>query len=118
MLVEESLSAQEIPYKITHYKDGVEALESLTNLASPPPDVIVLDLNMPRMSGLEVLSSLRQNQALSKVPIAVLTSSLAPEERQEAHRLGADRFLCKPVDLYEYLSEVGSMVVGLARDGV
>src|SRR5947209_20056152 len=98
MLVGESLAAQSIPHELIHYRDGTEALK---NLAAAPdidglaPDVIIVDLNMPRMSGLELLTKLKQQPALVDIPVAVLTSSLSPEERDEAERLGADRFLRK-----------------------
>lgn len=114
MLLGESLTAQDIDYQLTHYKDGVEALAELcsppTGSTGPKPDVIVLDLNMPRMGGLEVLATLKQNRALASIPIAILTSSLSPEEQDQAQKLGASRFLRKPIDLYEYLRDVGGML--------
>jgi CheY-like chemotaxis protein len=58
---------------------------------------------------------LKEQGPLSGIPVAVLTSSLSPEERDEAERLGADRFLRKPIDLYEYLNEVGTMIGDLIR---
>ena len=115
-LVGESLTAQSIEHVLIHYRDAAEAMKHLgpgssgTNL-----DVIIIDLNMPRMSGLDLLAYLKKQQALSDVPIAVLTSSLSPEERDEAERIGADRFVRKPIDLYEYLNEVGGMLRDLIQ---
>jgi CheY-like chemotaxis protein len=110
MLLEESLCGHDIRYEITHYRDGVEAVYQLAHLHTAPPDLIVLDLNMPKMGGLEVLEDIKKNEKLANVPVAILTSSLAPEERQRAQELGANRFMRKPVDLYEYLKQVGDMV--------
>src|SRR5579875_1357537 len=117
MLLEESLSGQNIRYEITHFRDGVEAISHLTDSHGvPTPDVIVLDLNMPKVGGLEVLENIKKHEHLSSVPVAILTSSLAPEERERAQKLGANRFLRKPVDLYDYLTQVGDMVRELIPD--
>ncbi|MBV8831715.1 MAG: response regulator [Acidobacteriaceae bacterium] len=117
LLVSESLSAQSIDHELIHFRDASEAMDKLADLGTTAdtPDVIIVDLNMPRMSGLEFLGKLKEQRTLSGVPIAVLTSSLSPEERDEAERLGADRFLRKPIDLYEYLDEVGTMISDLIR---
>lgn len=118
MLIEESLREQKIPYQLTHFKDGEEAVNHLSEqqeLASF--DIVILDLNMPRLGGLEVLQKLRENLASSKVPVVVLTSSLAADEQREAKRLGADRYIKKPADLYQFLSEVGGLVRELLEEG-
>jgi|SRR4051794_17162431 len=114
MLLGEALKEYAVPHEIIHYRDGVEAVTKLNDSIGSriPPNLIVLDLNMPRMSGLEVLANLRKTGAFAKVPIAILTSSLQPEEQATAQKLGADRFIHKPVDLYDYLKEVG----GTLRD--
>ena len=118
MLVEEALKAQAIHYSITHFKDGVEALNALTNESSTAvmPDLIVLDLNMPRMGGLELLGNLKRNISFHTVPIVILTSSLQPEEKEQARKLGANRFVRKPVDLYDFLDEVGCTLRDMLRD--
>ncbi len=112
MLIGEALREQEILFDIVHLRDGEEAILRLDN---PDPgdgrfDLVILDLNMPRISGLEVLEKIRQTSAFAGVPILVLTSSLAPDEQREASRLGANRYLKKPADLYEFLAEVGNVV--------
>ena len=119
MLVGESLNSQSIEHEIVHYSDGAEAINELCgpNPKSSYPDVIVLDLNMPKVSGLEVLASIKRCRDLSNVPVAILTSSLSPEERAAADLLGADCFLKKPVDLYDYLQQVGTMLRDLISRG-
>ena len=112
MLIAESLRDQGLTFEITHLRDGEEALSKLTEEPANFRlyDLIVLDLNMPRVSGLEVLSNFRAIPELSKIPVLVLTSSLAPDEQEAVRRLGADRYLNKPADLYEFLNAVGSIV--------
>ncbi len=119
MLVGESLLSLSIEHELIHYRDGAEAIKQLCGLGSESqyPDVIVLDLNMPKVGGLEVLRCIKRSQDLSNIPVAVLTSSLSPNERAEAQGLGADRFLRKPVDLYDYLNQVGSMLQDLILIG-
>jgi CheY-like chemotaxis protein len=112
MLIEESLREMGCAYQLTHYSDGEEAVSKLSSKNSDPSnfDVIILDINMPRISGLEVLSDLRKNEHYRSTPILVLTSSLSPAEQNEALRLGASGFVKKPSDLFGFLSEVGTKV--------
>lgn len=112
MLIEEALRELGSPYDITHYSDGEEAVTKLCSHCDGAAefDVMILDINMPRISGLEVLSDLRSNEAYKTTPILVLTSSLSPAEQNEALSLGASGFVKKPSDLYGFLSEVGTKV--------
>ena len=118
LLIGEALNSEKIAHRLIHLRDGAEARSWITNLseADLPPDLVVLDLNMPKVSGLEVLAALRSRDHLANVPVMVLTSSVAPAERDEARRLGAHWYLRKPVDLYDFLSQVGavfrSLIVG------
>lgn len=114
MLLGESLRAHGVAYRMTHYKDGEEAVKKMCDEPGGkaiPPDLIVLDLNMPRMGGLEVLKRLKRDEMLAAVPVVILTSSEARQERDDALRLGAERFLQKPVDLNEYLERVGAVLL-------
>jgi CheY-like chemotaxis protein len=63
----------------------------------PPPSRVLLDLKLPRMSGLEVLEWIRHRDGLAKLPVVILTSSKEPEDVQRAHALGIDDYLIKPV---------------------
>jgi two-component system cell cycle response regulator DivK len=90
-LYSEFLSAQD--YDVSGAADGPEAL----NLALPAQyDVIVLDLALPRMDGLEVLRQLRRNPATRRTPIIILSASVGQEPREDAMEAGADLFLEKP----------------------
>jgi chemosensory pili system protein ChpA (sensor histidine kinase/response regulator) len=76
-------------------RDGLEALETIQN-ASRPPDVILLDIEMPRMDGYEFMATLRNQQAYHGIPIIVLTSRAGEKHRQKALELGASEYLVKP----------------------
>ncbi len=118
MLIEESLREQGISFELTHIRDGEEAVTKICEMSGVAAfDLVILDLNMPRVGGLEVLEKLRASLASVNVPVLVLTSSLASEEQREAKRLGADRYLKKPADLYQFLGEVGKTVRELLEQG-
>lgn len=119
MLIEESLREIGFAYDLTHFADGEEAVSKLCTVRTGRKvfDVIILDINIPRVSGLEVLSDLRSSEPYKETPILVLTSSLSPAEQTEALRLGASGFVKKPSDLFGFLSEVGGKVRELV-DGV
>ena len=89
--------------------DGQEALDYLFGTGSfqgrdlsVMPAVVVLDLKLPRLSGLEVLQRIRDNQATQRLPVVVLTSSEDESQIEEAYRLGANSFIQKPTDPSDY----------------
>ena len=112
LLIQEALNAHHISFEIAHMKDGADAIATLCGKAPdyPNPDLILLDLNMPKIGGLEVLAAIRKDPQLRAVPVIVLTSSPAPEEQQAAHRLGVVHYVQKPVDLYEFIDQVGGAI--------
>jgi two-component system, chemotaxis family, response regulator Rcp1 len=89
-------------------KDGVEAMEMLRcegRFADVSrPDLILLDLNMPRMDGREVLAEVKADEDLKSVPVIVLTSSEAPEDILTVYRLQANCYIQKPADLNQFIS--------------
>ena len=89
--------------------DGEQAVERLARSRFGPggrPQLVLLDLKMPRMDGLEVLRRIRADKAMAELPVVVLTSSERQEDRDEALRLGATWFVCKPIDGRRFRSEV------------
>lgn len=109
-LTEEAFKETDVPNRISVAKDGVEALAMLQR--RPPytnavaPDIILLDLNLPRMDGRELLADLKRDPDLAHTPIVVLTTSNAPADIRQAYELGGNCFVTKPVDLDEFMDVV------------
>ena len=101
-LIEEALREHQVPYEITLAKDG-EAAIAMIAAGEVEPNLILLDLNMPKRGGGEVLTRLRQDPRCATVPVVVLTSSDSPTDREEAMRLGATSYIRKPTGLDEFL---------------
>jgi chemotaxis family two-component system response regulator Rcp1 len=113
LLIEMALAEQNIKCDFTRYVDGEQALigfERARAKGEPPPDLIFLDLNLPKVSGFEVLRSLRQDPAMKQVRVVVLTSSEGPMDKAQAWALGADRYITKPSDLHAYLRLIGQSI--------
>jgi two-component system response regulator len=95
--------------------DGAEALmfaDQIDCAAVPCPDLVVLDLNLPKFSGLRVLERLRASPTCGDKPVAILSTGPLPSEQREAARLGADLVLEKPMNL-EGLSEIAAELKAL-----
>jgi len=88
-------------------KDGVEALEILRSNSVPAPYIILLDINMPRMNGLEFLSRLREDPALTSAVVFILTTSVADEDVFEAYRLHVAGYIPKQDMDSQFLTVVG-----------
>lgn len=87
-------------------KDGVEALAILRDPSNEPPDLILLDLNLPRKTGLEVLDEIKNDPGLKRIPVIVLTTSSNEEDVLKSYNLFASAYLTKPVDLNEFIAVV------------
>ncbi len=105
-LVKEALRSSGVIFELVHVDDGNAA--RLYVSSGGVPDLIFLDLNLPKADGLELLRMIRTRPHLAGVPVAILTSSSSPEDRERAYRLGANLFITKPAGLSEFLAEVGS----------
>ncbi len=93
--------------------DGVEALDYLFGRGKHSdrdlnimPEVILLDLKLPKMDGLEVLSQLRSNEQTKLLPVVILTSSDEEKDLIESYRLGANSYICKPVDFQQFTAAI------------
>jgi chemotaxis family two-component system response regulator Rcp1 len=93
--------------------DGVEAMEFLrregTHLNAPRPDLILLDLNLPRMDGREVLAQIKEDSRLKTIPTVILTTSVAEADIVKSYQLQANCYLSKPVQLDAFESLVKSI---------
>jgi len=108
-LVEETLRSQAIPAQIQRCRDGEEAIQALSQIEqSHLPDLIIIDLNLPKVTGLEILKHARSLKQLDAIPVLILTSSQSNVDRALSIELGADAYIAKPPTLPEFLSIVGS----------
>lgn len=94
-------------------KDGEEALEFLNKRGAhqeaPKPDLIFLDLNLPKVSGLEVLGKIKQNEQLRRIPVIVLTMSKREEDRIRAYDSGASSYIQKPATSSEFIRAINTV---------
>jgi len=104
----EALQAGDIPCNLSHVEDGVEAMEFLKRENSyaeaPRPDLILLDLNLPRKDGREVLAELKLDPDLRIIPVVVLTTSKDDKDISQAYQLQANCYIAKPVDFEQFVS--------------
>jgi DNA-binding response OmpR family regulator len=100
------INLQRAGYRVTAARDGMEALEQIEQ---ERPDLVLLDINMPRMDGIEMLRRLRADPETAALPVVLLTAKTQDEDILEGKRSGADYYLPKPfspVDLLAVLREV------------
>ena len=91
-------------------RDGVEAMELLRATGGPRlPDLILLDLNLPRKDGREVLQEIKQSDGLRHIPVVILTTSQAEQDILQSYRLGANAFITKPVEIDQFFQVVRAM---------
>lgn len=105
-----ALKHRNLANKVLVCRDGAEAMEFFSAGASPVPKVVLLDLKLPKVDGLEVLRRLKQDDRTRSIPIVVLTSSREEPDIERAYALGANSYIVKPVDFEAFaraVSEVG-----------
>jgi len=106
----EALTNGGIKHRLTLVRDGEEAIDFLLQRGrfakAPRPDLILLDLMLPKKSGMDVLSDIRGDLALQNIPVVVLTASDAGEDRVKCQLMDVDSFINKPVNLEKFLSVV------------
>ena len=106
VLVREAFEHNKVRNELRVASDGVYALEVLRDQSIPLPDLILLDLNLPRMDGRELLSEIRANPRLTRIPVVVLTTSDAEADIVRSYELHANAYVTKPVDLQRFLGVV------------
>ena len=109
-LIRASLSMGEIPKYLSVVTDGEEALDFLTRTGqyhnAPRPDLILLDLNLPKVDGREVLERIKADRYLRQIPVLVLSTSQSDRDIRSAYEHHANCYVTKPSDLDEYLDIV------------
>jgi CheY-like chemotaxis protein len=125
-LTQEAFKDGRVYVNLTVAGDGVEAMEILRRegvyASKPRPDLILLDLNLPRKNGREVLEEIKADEELKRIPVIVMTTSKAEQDIYRAYNLNANCYVTKPVDLDDFLNVVRSIedfwltIVTLPRD--
>jgi CheY-like chemotaxis protein len=108
-LFKESLHEAGISATVSFAINGIEVID-LLNTMSSPPDILFLDINMPKMDGLTALEHIRNNELYSKVPIIILSCTEEPDKVEDAYRKGANLFVRKPAGYLEYVSLLHSLL--------
>ena len=112
-LTKEALKDAKVLNEIYVARDGVEAMEFLHHEGSfanvPTPDLILLDLNLPRKDGREVLAEIKKDPKLKHIPVVVLTTSKADEDIIKTYNLHANAYITKPVDLNRFVEIMHSL---------
>jgi chemotaxis family two-component system response regulator Rcp1 len=112
-LMSEALSRSKRRFHVNVVSDGAEAISFLRRQGkyekAPVTDLVVLDLNLPRKDGREVLADVKADPALAKIPIVIFTTSQANSDITRSYELGANCYLRKPGNLPDFLSVVQSM---------
>ena len=112
-LTREALKEGKVYNNLHWAKDGVEALEFLRregkHAAAPRPDIILLDLNLPKKDGREVLQDIKKDDKLKRIPVVILTTSKAEEDVLKSYNLHANCYVTKPVDLEQFIVVVKSI---------
>ena len=109
----EALKEGKVVNNLTQVEDGVEAMAFLRrqgrHAQAPHPDLILLDLNLPRKDGREVLEELKADPALKTIPVVVLTTSCAEQDVLQSYQLHANCYITKPVDFQQFIDVVRSI---------
>ncbi|MGO9116114.1 MAG: response regulator [Desulfomonilaceae bacterium] len=110
LVTREALKQGRILNNLSVAEDGEEALDFLFRTgqfsAAPRPDLILLDLNLPKKDGREILTELKNNPDLRSIPVVILTTSQAEEDVLRSYDCGANCFIVKPVDLEQFTSTI------------
>jgi two-component system response regulator len=111
-----ALKKNNISNKMVVAKDGVEALDYLFGTGvhagrnvKELPIVILLDLKLPKIDGLEVLKRIRQNEITRLLPVVILTSSAEEKDKINGYKLGANSYVCKPVDFTQFTEAIKAL---------
>ena len=103
-----ALKKRNLANKIIHVKDGTEALNFLFGRDQPKPKVVLLDLKLPKVDGLEVLRKVKGDEKTKLIPVIILTSSKEDQDVVESYKLGVNSYIVKPVDFEKFSDAVSS----------
>jgi two-component system, response regulator len=116
LLTLRALTKNNILNEVVVARDGLEALRILhrpdsepENESPPPPEIVLLDLKLPKIDGLEVLRRIRSDERTKHMPVIVLTSSKEQRDIIESYQLGANSYIRKPVDFEQFIEAVRTL---------
>lgn len=112
-LIEDSLRRQQFAYGLETADNGEDMMKMIAKIDGDPsrdcPDIFLIDLNLPRRSGDEILAQIRQSSRCKGVPVIVITSSDSPQDRARIRELGASFYFRKPADLETFMA-IGGII--------
>lgn len=110
LMTQEAFEDHKVRNRLTVVSDGAEALSYLRRegrfAGAPRPDLILLDLNLPKRDGREVLEEIKKDEDLGRIPVVVLTTSAADEDILRSYQLHANAYVTKPVDFDRFISVI------------
>lgn len=109
MNVKRAFSKNNIKNPLFIAGDGVEALELLEDKITPLPKIIILDINMPRMNGIEFLKVLRANERLKNISVFVMTTSNEDSDKINAYNFNIAGYILKPLSFEKFITSVGTL---------
>lgn len=112
-LAREALAAGKLHNSLQVVRDGVEAMDFLYKTGkfrdAPRPDLIILDLNLPKKDGRQVLAEIKEDENLKRIPVVILTTSRAEDDVLKSYNLHANCYITKPMELQQFLHVVQSI---------
>lgn len=122
LLIREALAEQKVGNVLSTVSDGVEAMRFIRGegeyAALERPDLVLLDLNLPRKSGAEVLAEIKGDPELATIPVIVLTTSEAEEDVLRSYRMHANAYITKPVDFERFkdiVQQIDDFFIGIVK---
>lgn len=113
LLIQEALEEGKLSSNLSVAKNGVEAIEFLRHRGvykeAPVPDLILLDMNLPKKNGKEVLAEIKSDENLKVIPVVILTSSQAEQDILASYKLNANCYITKPVDFEKFINVINSI---------
>jgi len=110
LMTREAFKDNKLANRLSVVPDGIDAMAFLRKedpyAGSPTPDLVLLDLNLPRMDGREVLAAMKSDPELRRIPVVVLTTSEAEEDVLRSYSLHANAYVTKPVDFHRFIEVV------------
>jgi len=119
-LIKKNLKRAGISNEIIHFKDGQETLDFLLHRGEGPHRVsdtgylLLLDIRMPKVDGVEVLQQIKQDKELRKIPVIMITTTDDPREVEHCHSLGCSNYIAKPIDYDKFVESIRQLGFFLA----